>query len=154
MTCLSKERLKCLDKQICLQKYKGFFFFFSFVQAVAVRILSPLLWTFYYHVSTGVLWLRKHFHSKFLVPHGLWVSYSYFRSRTDFFPSFEMFDKNALWPILSYWSIKMKMFFFHQIGNFSGALGIVNLRIDFEKSNVLHNIITQRSDFVEAKPVK
>lgn len=130
------------------------FFFFSFVQAVAVRILSPLLWTFYYHVSTGVLWLRKHFHSKFLVPHGLWVSYSYFRSRTDFFPSFEMFDKNALWPILSYWSIKMKMFFFHQIGNFSGALGIVNLRIDFEKSNVLHNIITQRSDFVEAKPVK
>lgn len=44
--------------------------------------------------------------------------------------------------------------FFHQIGNFSGALGIVNLRIDFEKSNVLHNIITQRSDFVEAKPVK
>lgn len=44
--------------------------------------------------------------------------------------------------------------FFHQIGNFSGALGIVNLRIDFEKSNVLHNIITQGSDFVEAKPVK
>ena len=44
--------------------------------------------------------------------------------------------------------------FFHQIGNFSGALGIVNLRIDFEKSNVLHNIIIQRSDFVAAKPVK
>lgn len=64
-----------------------------------------------------------------------------------------MFDKNSLWPILSYWGIKMKNFF-HQIGNFSGALGIVNLRIDFEKSNVLHNIITHGSDFVEAKPVK
>lgn len=34
-------------------------------------------------------------------------------------------------------------FFFHQIGDFSGALGTVNLRIYFEKLNILQNIIIQ-----------
>ena len=150
MTCLSKERLKCLDKQICLQKYKGFF---SFVQAVPVRILSPLLWTFYYHVSTGVLWLRSTFILSFLSPTGSEFLILTFNPELIFSPLLKCLIKIhcANFELLEH---KNENVFFHQIGNFSGALGIVNLRIDFEKSNVLHNIITQGSDFVEAKPVK
>lgn len=86
--------------------------------------------------------MRKHFHSKLCPPMGSEFILT-FDPETDFSLLLKCLDKNALWPILLL-EHKNEMFFSSN-RQFFRCSGIVNLRIDFEKSNVLHNIITQRS---------
>lgn len=51
-----------------------------------VGLLFPLLRTLYYHVSTGILWLRKHFHSKFFAPLGCKIFILTFNPELTFSP--------------------------------------------------------------------
>lgn len=145
--CLPKERPKCLEKQIGFQKYKVFFFLlFRLCQlGFCLHYCEHFIFMSQQECSgwesTFILSCLFPTGSKFLI-------LTFNPELIFFFPSFEMFDKISLWPILNYWSIKTKMFF-HQIDNFSGALGMVNLRIDFEKSNILQNIITQEKRFYQ-----
>lgn len=150
MTCLSKERLKCLDKQICLQKYKGFFLLFRLCQLGFCLHYCEHFIIMSQQECSG--W-ESTFILSFLSPTGSEFLILTSNPELIFSPLLKCLIKIhcANFELLEH---KNENVFFHQIGNFSGALGIVNLRIDFEKSNVLHNIITQGSDFVEAKPVK
>lgn len=117
-------------------------FCFSFVRTVPSRnIVSITVNILLSCLNRNALVEKPLFILSFLSPTGSKFLILTFSAELIFFP-LEIVDKISMWPILSYWSIKT-IIFFHQIGNFPGALGTVNLRIYFEKSNILQNIIIQ-----------